>query len=46
NDGDFSWSRVCSLVSPLFQALPLLISRRTTVYMTIANSWNGFLKDL
>ena len=42
----FSWNRAISLVPSFLHALPLIFYHRTTVYMTIANSWNGFLKDL
>ena len=45
-DGSFSWGRLISLVSPFLQSLSLLVSKRTTVYITIANSLVGFLKDL
>ncbi len=46
SDGNFSWGRLISLVSPFLQSLSLLVTKRTTVYMTIANSLVGFLKDL
>ena len=45
SDGNFSWGRLISLVSPFLQSLSLLASKRTTVYITIANSLFGFLKD-
>jgi glycosyltransferase involved in cell wall biosynthesis len=45
-DGEFSLDRVTSLVRPLGTALSLIGRRAGNVYLTNAQSWAGFLKDM
>ena len=45
-DGSFSWRRVRTLMRPFLNGLPFLVRRDQILYLTIAQSWNGFLRDL
>lgn len=45
-DGSFSLGRLRSLLRPFLSGVALLFRPRHTVYLTIAQSWNGFLRDL
>ena len=44
-DSGFSLLRAASMVGPAFRALRLVFARKGVVYLTIAQSWKGFLRD-
>lgn len=45
-DGSFSLGRVLSLMAPLCMVVVLPFLQHKNFYLTIAQSWNGFLRDL
>lgn len=44
-DGAFSFNRLKHLIKPLLMSVMFLIYRKRNIYLTIAQSWNGFLRD-
>ncbi len=44
-DGSFSSDRLAALTGPFLAALSFLFKRKRSLYLTIAQSWNGFLRD-
>ncbi len=45
-DGSFSFLRLAKLLKSFFQAATLLVKKKRNLYLTIAQSWNGFMRDL
>lgn len=45
-DGTFSLGRAASFAMPFLHSLAMLFKRRRTAYLTIAQSFSGFLRDL
>jgi len=44
-DGSFSTARINTLIAPFLKALILPIIKEKNIYLTIAQSWVGFLRD-
>ena len=44
-DGAFSFARLQQFIQPFGKLVRCLLVKKYTVYLTIAQSWNGFLRD-